>query len=48
MARAKMSEIKAQLFAAFREDHAVLGRGLYDLGQSLRMRDLASAIAAAI
>ena len=47
MARVKMSEIKAQLFAAFREDHAVFGRGLYDLGQNLRARDLAGAIAAA-
>jgi hypothetical protein len=28
------------LFAAFREDHAVLGRGFHDLSQSLRVRDM--------
>jgi hypothetical protein len=35
------------LFAAFREDHAVLGRGFHDLSQSLRVRDIAAARAAA-
>lgn len=35
------------LFAAFREDHAVLGRGFHDLSQSLRVRDIAVACAAA-
>ncbi len=35
------------LFAAFREDHAVLGRGFHDLSQSLRVRDIAAARTAA-
>ena len=35
------------LFVAFREDHAVLGRGFHDLSQSLRARDIAAARAAA-
>jgi DNA-binding transcriptional MerR regulator len=35
------------LFAAFREDHAVLGRGFHDLSQSLRVRDIRAAHAAA-
>lgn len=35
------------LFAAFREDHAVLGRGFHDLSQSLRAQDIAAARAAA-
>ncbi len=35
------------LFAAFREDHAVLGRGFFDLAQSLRANDLEQARAAA-
>ena len=36
-----------ELFAAFREDHAVLGRGFFDLAQSLRANDLEQARAAA-
>lgn len=35
------------LFDAFREDHAVLGRGFYDLSQSLRRHDIGAAKAAA-
>ncbi len=36
------------LFAAFREDHAVLGRGFFELAQSLRANDLEQARAAAV
>jgi len=35
------------LFAAFGEDHAILGRGFFDLAQSLRANDLEQARAAA-
>lgn len=35
------------LLAAFREDHAVLGRGFHDLSQSLRARDIRAARTAA-
>ena len=34
-----MTEIKQRLFDAFRDDHAVLGRGLYTLGTCLREGD---------
>lgn len=37
-----------ELFAAFREDHAVLGRGFFDLAQSLRANDLEQARAVAV
>lgn len=36
------------LFAAFREDHAVLGGGFFDLAQSLRANDLEQARGAAM
>lgn len=35
------------LFDAFREDHAILGRGFHDLSQSLRAHDIEAAKAAA-
>lgn len=34
-----MTKIKDQLFEAFKEDHALLGRGFFELGQSLRAGD---------
>ena len=34
-----MTEIKDRLFEAFKEDHALLGRGFFELGQALRAGD---------
>lgn len=42
-----MSEIKQRLFDAFRADHAVLGKGLYELAARLRASDVAGARQAA-
>lgn len=42
-----MTTIKTQLFDAFREDHAVLGRGLHKLRTALADGDIAGAKAAA-
>lgn len=42
-----MSEVLEKLTQAFREDHAVLGRGFYDLSTCLRANDLAGAKATA-
>jgi len=35
-----LTKIKDQLFCAFRDDHAVLGRGLYDLATLIRAKDV--------
>lgn len=42
-----MPSTKNNLFEAFREDHAVLGKGFHDLSQALRAGDDAAAEAAA-
>jgi len=38
-----MTQIKQQLFNAFREDHAVLGGSLNELGERLRATDVEGA-----
>ena len=43
----KTAQPKNQLFDAFREDHARLGKGFFELGQSLRAGDLGRAQAIA-
>lgn len=37
-----MTEVKERLFEAFRQDHAILGRGLYDLRQEILKGDVAA------
>lgn len=42
-----MTEIKSRLFKAFRDDHALLGRSLFELGERLQARDVSGARQAA-
>lgn len=42
-----MTQFDDSLFAAFREDHATLGRDFHELSQCLRAGDVAGALAAA-